>query len=407
MVTIFNQPANTYLSTTPGGTIAAAASKDEVVQWVKSLEPWKTPILDKVMSNDEFDQEVHQWGKSFRIGFESTLATALTDGTETTVEVAPGDGLLFQEKAVIEVYETLPNTEIPDPSTREVMWVTDINGDELTVIRGFGTSAMAHDADSVVNFLGTAEELNSEHTEAPRIRGIRQFNYPQRFQAKLTADKRNQNMPTYEHESNPLLADFSEEMLKQKRLLERSVFRGVRKQGVGNTLPSMFGGIDYFLQTNVVNMSGDPLHFNALDNVLADIWEATDSAEKLTIVGSMDTIRILDQSIPDERREYTSSDTEVRRMVTKYHFRTGTFEAQPTRNVPNGVLYLLDFNNIKVRPFKGLNWHTSGKDGADHAVDHDVKAISGDFTLELLHEEAMAKFYNFDGVLENYTTTTP
>src|SRR5690606_22401048 len=210
---------------------------------------WSSDVCssDLVMSNDEFDQEVHQWGKSFRIGFESTLATALTDGTETTVEVAPGDGPLFQEKAVIEVYETLPNTEVRDPSTRAVMWVTDINGVELAVIRGFGTSAMAHDAGSWVNFLGAAADLNSEPMEAPRIRGIRQFNYPQRFQAKLTADKRNQNMPTYEHESNPLLADFSEEMLKQKRLLERSVFRGVRKQGVGNTLPSMFGGIDYFL----------------------------------------------------------------------------------------------------------------------------------------------------------------
>src|SRR5690606_14985656 len=125
MVTIFNQPANTYLSNTPGGTIAAAASKDEVVQWVKSLEPWKTPILDKVMSNDEFDQEVHQWGKSFRIGFESTLATALTDGTETTVEVAPGDGPLFQEKAVIEVYETLPKPRIT-VSSSPLMSVTHI-----------------------------------------------------------------------------------------------------------------------------------------------------------------------------------------------------------------------------------------------------------------------------------------
>src|SRR5690606_21629110 len=90
MVTIFNQPANTYLSNTPGGTIAAAASKDEVVQWVKSLEPWKTPILDKVMSNDEFDQEVHQWGKSFRIGFESTLepnAEGLTPLVDFLIEL--------------------------------------------------------------------------------------------------------------------------------------------------------------------------------------------------------------------------------------------------------------------------------------------------------------------------------
>lgn len=404
MVSYFNEPANTYLMA-DGGTMSAAEQKITIADWAAALEPWKTPILDKVMSNDEVDQEVHRWARSSRIGFNSTLAVALADGAGTTVEVAAGDGVLFQEKMVIIVFTPETGTDdVPVDTTIEHMWITDINGDELTVVRAFGDAGQAHPLNSRIEIIGTAEELNSVHTEAPRVRGEQFFNYPQRFQAQLTADKRNQNQPTWEHPSNPLLADFAEETIKQKRLLERSVFRGVRKAGVGNTLPSTFGGIDYFLETNDIDLADAALSYNALDNVLADIWEATDSAEKLTLVGSMDTIRILDTTIPEARREYTASDSAFGGMVTTFHFRTGSFEIQPTRNVPNGVLYLLDFNNIKVRPFKGLNWHPSGRDGSVHAVDHDVKAISGDFTLEVKNENAMARFYNFDPVLANYYT---
>jgi hypothetical protein len=71
-------------------------------------------------------------------------------------------------------------------------------------------------------------------------------------------------------------------------------------------------------------------------------------------------------------------------------------------NVPAGNIYLIDWNKIKVKPYKGLNWHKSRKDGAQHAVDHDVDAISGDFTVEVTQEFTMARIYNFDLNLANY-----
>lgn len=409
MVTTFRAPANTYLQS-DGGTISTAEHMDVVSQWVKALEPWQTPLLDLAMSNDEIEQEVHQWGQSFRIGFESTLASAVASAGATTITVDTNDGNLFQVGAILELYEVLPNTDIPDQSTYEQVRVTGINGDVLTVVRGHGgsTARASHAADdTIVRFLSTSEPLNSEHTEAPRVRGVRFFNYPQRFQAKLTADKRTQAMPTHEHPSNAFLNDFADETVKQKILLERQMFRGLRQKGVGNTVPSTFGGIDYFLTSNVVNLSGADLSFNDLDAVLSDLWANYESADKVKIVCSMNTARILDTTIDPIRRSEFRSDDTVSRVVRQYGFRAGTFSVEPTRNVPDGVIYLLDFNNIKVRPFKGLNWHVSEKKGQDHAVDHDVKAISGDFTLEVLAEHSMAKIYNFNGDLDDYITTTP
>ena len=401
----FNGPENTYEQTTLGGTLATAAKRDVLSQWVKALEPWETPILDRIMSNEEISEEVHQWGQSKRIPLSTTVVTAPTTTAGTTFTVTAGQAALIQAKSIIEMYAVQVGTQIPDMTKYETMWVTGVNQDTntITVDRAYGTAAYgSHAPGAVVNLLGTAEELNSEHTEAPRIRGYRSFNYPQRFHAKLQADKRVQNMATHEHPTNVLLSDFEEEMKKQKILLERSAFRGRRVAGIGNTKPSTFGGLDYFITSNVVNMAAAKLGPNTLDDVLADLWLTSDAANQVEIVCSMTTARILDTSIPVANREVRMTEGEYNKVVRTYHFRTGSFTVTPTRNVPDGVLYFLNFRDIKMRPFKGLNWHVTGRNGQDFAVDHDIKAVSGDFTLEVLREQGMAKIFNFLGTLSSY-----
>ena len=96
-------------------------------------------------------------------------------------------------------------------------------------------------------------------------------------------------------------------------------------------------------------------------------------------------------------------DDSLNTVIRRYSLRTGTYEIQPTHSIPEGEIYILDPSLIKLKPFKGLDWHKSGKNGADHAVDHDVKAISGDFTLEVRAEHAMGRIYNFDNRLASYT----
>lgn len=398
---VFNTPENTYLQTTTGGTLATAVSKDMVVDWVKALEPRKTPILDRIMSNEEIEQEVHQWGQSYRVPTRSALAGAINNSV-TSLSVAVGEGAFFQVGSVIEVYTPKTGTDIPDPASYEQMLVSAIAGDALTVVRGSGTTAYAHLVGDVVQIVGTTNPLNSSFTAAPRIRGQRFYNYPQRFQAQMQADKRIQNMPTWEHPNNAFLSDFAEETLRQKFLLEEAVFKGRRVAGLGNTGASRFGGIDYYLTTNDVNLAGAKMTGDDLDDVIADLWLESEDVNRLTIVCSMTTARILDMTIDPAKRTENRGDGTYDKTLPTYHFRTGTFTVEPTRHVPDGTLYLVNWDYIKLRPFKGLNWHVSQKNGADHAVDHDVKAISGDFTLEVQAEHTMARIGNFEGRLAQY-----
>lgn len=391
----FRQAADTYLSSA-GGTLSAEEQMDIVTAWVKALEPRKTPLLDLITSNDPVDQEVHQWGQSYRIDLDSQTTSSLS-AAATSVPVDDGD--IFQVGMVIRIANPVAGTtDVMDESNAENVVVTAISSNTLTTT----ALANAHADDALVKIIGTSEKLNSTHTEAPRQRGVQSFNYPQRFQAQLTADKRAQNQPTWEHKTNALITDFNEEVVKQKVLLERAVYHGNRVAGnTTNSVASRFGGLDTFITTNVVNLGGVVLTPNDLEDILVDLWETTDEAENKKLIMSMNTALIWDTLLNPIRRADVMDDS-INKVVRRYTLRTGTYDLMPMRNCPNGVIWFLDPSLIKVRPFKGLNWHTSGKDGKDHAVDNDVKAISGDFTLEVRSEHAMAKLYGFNTDLDQY-----
>ena len=393
-ITQFRAPENTILQSV-GGTLASEVQRDDVVTWVKAIEPRRTPLYDMFASNDEFEQQVHQWGQSFRIDLQTFQSGATTSGaTSTTVD----NGDILQVGMVLNIANPMTGTTtVPDLTAMSSVVVTAISGDVVT----HTATSHNHADNAIVQFAGTVEEMNSSHTEAPRQRGTRLFNYPRRFQAQLTADKRAQNMPTWENPSNPLLADFAEEMVKQKVGLERAIYSGVRVAEVPGT-PGRFGGLRTFITTNAVNMSGAVLDLDSFEDVLYDLWYSADDKAAGKIVMSMGSARIFDQLIEVERR-LSPTDDEIRKGIRKYQLRTGTYEIVETRECPESEIWLLNSEDIKLRPFKGLNWHVAEKSGKDHVVDHDVKAISGDFTLEVHNEKAMARIYNFDTRIAQYT----
>lgn len=396
MVTQFRAPESTILQS-DGGTLASAVAKDELVEWVKAIEPWDTPLLNAFMSNDEWDQSVLQWGQSFRIATKTFLndASGLAPG-DTSVVVDNGN--IFQVGMVIEIANPMASTtDIPNLTNASQAVVTGISGNTLTTTPVTGT----HADNAIITIVGTAEELNSFHSEAPRQRGTRLFNYFQRFQAKLTADIQAQNQSTHEHPSNPLLADFAEEMKKQKLFMERAIYAGQRVKHVPGT-PGRFGGLRQFVTTNAVNLSGAALTIASFEDVTADLWYEVRNRAATKIVGSLNTMRIIDQLLEPERRADPTDDM-VSKGIRRYKTRMGTFDFMETPECPESELWILNFDDIKLRPFKGANWHVSEKKGSDNAVDHDVKAISGDFSLQVNNEKAMARLYNFDTRIATYT----
>ena len=392
-ITQFRAAEDTILQAS-GGTLASEVERDDVVAWVNAIEPLATPLYDMFKSTESFNQQTHQWGQSFRIATTSNLSAASLAGATT---LAVDNGNLFQVNSVIQVADPMTGTtDVPDLTAADQTVIRSISGNTLTVDAVTG----AHVDNAIVTIIGTVELQNSEHTEAPRQRGTRLFNYPQRFQAKLTADKRAQNMPTWEHPNNPLLADFTEEMKLQKLFLERAIYAGIRTAET-STVEGRFGGLRQFITTNAFDQSGAVLTMDTFDDILADLWYSVDTNAGGKLVMSLNTARIFDSLLEPTRRA-TVSDDEVHKGIRRYHLRTGTYDIIETRECPESEVWIINPEDIKLKPFAGLDWHVSEKAGKDNAVDHDVKAVSADVTLEVRNEKAMARIFNFDPRIASY-----
>jgi len=378
----------------------------DVSTWAEALEPRKTPLLTMFGMGAPINTRPHYFGQSFRVALETTVAEAL-DNSETGIDVASGTGKLFQKNTLFEVVDFIAGSStILDQSTAEVMLVTaDPAADTLTVERGYaGTSAVSHSSGAFLRIIGIAEAQLTTHSISPVARGTRNYNYVQRMAGGVKQDKAAQSTPTWEHKSNPMIADFEEEQKRQKLLLEMSIWHGRRYAGNNDTTPkpATMGGLGVFITTNVTNMAQAKLTPRVLEAELRDLAKNTDGGpEGLMLLMSYETAAIFDMLI-DPIRMATANDNELNLTIERVKFRFGTFDIMVSHNAPNGVIYGIRKENIKVRPFEGLNWHVSKKEGKVHGVDHDEWYVSGDFTLEVLKEHSMFKLHSFNENLSAY-----
>src|SRR5690606_18507700 len=137
-IEISRLPLDTYL-TSDGGTVSPEIQKDIVTKWVNAIEPRKTPLLDKVMSSETFEQELHQWGQSYHIALDSKIPLGAS-ATATSIDVAEGD--IFQVGMKIFIANPDDDPEVPlyDSSNSETAIITSISGDTLTLNKQLANS---------------------------------------------------------------------------------------------------------------------------------------------------------------------------------------------------------------------------------------------------------------------------
>jgi hypothetical protein len=391
---------NTYESSVSGGVLPAANKKIFVSNWAMRLEPYETPLLSTIGIGQAFKQDIVYFGQSYKLPNSSALAEADDGEAELELDVTSGHGTRFQVYDVIAVIDYVTGTTRTDEETKEIMWVTAISNDSLTVTRAQGgTSAVAHASGALVQIIGTALPQNTDHVLSPVRRGDQKFNYFQRFTGMAQADEAARSMPTYENPTDILLADLETITKEKKEELEFSIIRGGRQRGApGTPTPSLMGGLDTFITTNVTDAGGASLSVYSIEAEIRDLWKAVGDNKATRLLMNADTATIFDSLLNPYRRA-TMDTTSVNLTWDRMKFRFGTFEIAVSRNIPDGVIYGVRTEFMKVHPFEGLNWHTKDiATGGDYAK----KSISGDFTFVLEKEHTMFKLWNFDTDLDNY-----
>lgn len=403
-----NDPITSFPTSLSGdipGDAATGHVKRLVTDVVDNLAPMDTPVLKLIKKGKEYDQQKPEWMTSADVQHTSATAEAV-DGSETGIDVTTGHGVRFQVNQTLAMYEA-DEAGNPDFATREIMWVTAVNTDTLTVVRAQGgTSAGTFSSGAKIEILASATPEGEDFVLSNNAYGVFYYNYFQTIQKGKRITEEGNVTPNWEFDGgNHISRLMKNAAMEAKRELEKSLIQGGKQAGTNasgtSQRPSMMGGINDFIVEggHVTNLQNNPIGIFDIETEGAALWETVGDEGAKKMLMNMKTARMLDGTFMKYRTNGDLKDTSISTIFRNFETRFGTFEIVPTRWVPEGVIYGVNVDHLSIHPYKGMDW-TEKEHSTDGA--YIWRSIYGRFTLKCLAPETMWKVYNFDTDLSNY-----
>jgi hypothetical protein len=292
--------------------------------------------------------------------------------------------------------------QIQVEGSKELMLVTGINNNTLTVIRGYaGTTAEALADNRVINIVGNAALEGADKPEVRFTNRTRCGNYTQIFAATV-------EVSGTDIAANQLgLAD-EMDYQKQERLrelirdLENTVINGgrpVSNPEGGSTVRRSMKGIIQHLSTNVLHHgdTGYPSDSNldeaCVNLMLRRIWENSNGNVDLIVVNGFQKRKI--NSFISSSRSYGPNDTTYTEMISVYESDFGVCRIITSRWMPQDAVLFLDSSRVSVLPLGGRSFYFKPLASSG---DYECGELIGEYTLELKNEAA-------HGLIRDLTTS--
>jgi hypothetical protein len=367
-------------------TYSAGANLPELAEDVSDLvgiiSPYETPLLDAI--GDPIHQARsthHEWLEDVLLPNRDAVNDSTFSDADVDTSFVVDNGSRFRIGDQIQI-----------AGSRELMLVTGISDNTLTVVRGYaGTTAENLADNQVISILGNAALEGGDKPQARFTDRTRCGNYTQIFTSSIEVS--GSDMAA----SQLSLAD---EMDYQKQLrlrelirdLENTVINGGRTtsnpQGSDAVRRTMNGVIRH-LSSNVFSTgdsgfpSGSDLDEAKLNYALRQIWANSSSGVDLIVTGGFQKRRI--NAFCSESRSYSSGDTTFSDMVSVYQSDFGVCRIITTRWMPADTVLLLDSRRISVLPLAGRSFHFKPLASSG---DYECGELIGEYTLELRNEAA-------------------
>lgn len=336
----------------------------DVSDLILMLDPYDTPLMRFIPGlSKECTGTKHEWLEDSLVPVSSKLAAGI-DGAVTQFSVTAGEGPYFLPDDVIKVDD-------------EVMIVTAVNGDQLTVFaRGHGsTDPAAHLINAVVTRVGVAKKEGADAGEPRFTEKTADYNFTQIFEETVKVTGTREAVLQY-----GVVDEYARQLMKVLRqraiLVEQALIHGVRDENVAQERRTM-GGLLEFCNQNKVNAGGAALTKAVLDKMIHDIWRK--GGEPRTLVMNIDQKARLAELYADRIRT-ERSDKGIGNTVDYIENDLGRFNILLDRWVPRDKILVLDRDKLGFGPLRGRNWsHTyMGKKG-----DYRHGQILGEFTVEV------------------------
>ena len=383
--------AFTGKATYSAGTTLPELAED-VSDLVGIISPYETPLLDALGDAlREARSTHHEWLEDELLPNKDAIDdnTFSDPSSDTEFAVEHGDRFRVGDQIQIE-------------GSGELMLVTAVNGNALTVVRGYANTDSENLADNlVINILGNAALEGADKPDARFTNRSRCGNYTQIFTAAVEVSG------TDMAASHLGLAD-EMDYQKQERLrelirdLENTVVNGgqptTNPEGSGTVRRSMKGIVQH-LASNVFHTgdsgfpSGNDLDEAKINYVLRKIWENSNGNVDLLVVGGFQKRKI--NSFCGDSRSYGANDTTFTNMVSIYESDFGVCRVIVTRWLPQDTVVFLDSSRVNVLPLAGRSFHFKPLASGG---DYECGELIGEYTLELRNEAA-------HGIVRGLTTS--
>jgi len=367
-------------------TYSAGAGLPELAEDVSDvigiISPYETPLLDALGDPmREATSTHHEWLEDELLPNKDAINDSTFTDPAADTDFVVDNGSRFRVGDQIQV-----------EGSEELMLVTGISTNTLTVVRGYAGTTPEDLADNqVINILGNAA---LEGADKPGVRFTsrsRQGNYTQIFTAAVEVSG------TDLAASQLGLAD-EMDYQKQERLrellrdLENTVINGgqpVSNPQGGDSARRSMRGIIQHLSTNVFHTgdaglpSGTDLDEAKINYVLRQIWQNSSGNVDLIVVGGFQKRKI--NAFSAGSRTFGAGDTTYTDMISVYESDFGVCRVVTTRWVPQDAVLLLDSSRINVLALAGRSFHFKALASSG---DYECGELIGEYTLELKNEAA-------------------
>ncbi len=373
--------AFTGKATYSAGTTLPELAED-VSDIIGLVSPYETHLLDALGDPmREARSTCHEWLEDELLPNKDAVNDSTFSDPDVDSDFVVDNGSRFRIGDQIQV-----------EGSEELMLVTNVSTNTLTVVRGYAGTTPENLADNqVINILGNAALEGDDQPTARFTNRSRCSNYTQIFTASIKISG------TDMAASQLSLAD-ELDFQKQERLrelirdLENTVINGGQTssnpEGSGSVRRSM-KGIIQSLSSNVFHTgdegfpTGTDFNEEMLNYALRKIWEYSNGTVDLIVVGGFQK-RMVNAFCADSR-SYGANDTTFTNLVGIYESDFGVCRVVTTRWMPQDAVLLLDSTRVNVLPLAGRSFHYKPLASSG---DYECGELIGEYTLELKNEAA-------------------
>ncbi|HIJ53450.1 MAG TPA: DUF5309 family protein [Planctomycetes bacterium] len=373
--------AFTGKATYSAGTTLPELAED-VSDLIGIISPYETPLLDAL--GDPMREAMsthHEWLEDELLPNKDAVDDNTFTDPATDTDFVVDNGSRFRIGDQIQV-----------EGSEELMLVTGINGDTLTVVRGYAGTTPEDLADNqVINILGNAALEGDDKPDARFTNRNRCGNHTQIFTAAV------------EVSGSDIAASqlgLADELDYQKQERLRELIRDLENTAInggqptsnpegGSSVRRSMKGIIQHLSTNVFNTgdtgfpSGTGLDETKVNYVLRKIWDNSNGNVDLIVVGGFQKRQI--NAFCADSRTYAANDTTFTNMVSVYESDFGICRIVTSRWIPQDAALFLDSSRISVLPLAGRSFHFKPLASSG---DYECGELIGEYAMELKNEGA-------------------